>query len=106
MSAAEKTSFYATAFRKLLIEEGNEALFPYHLLEKYPHIFDKIFLLWVDPPSTHKYFSELLTTNRESRAGFPPEVYSELFTLETFYSVKHPIPIQKADFWVGINKRD
>jgi len=106
VSASEKVPFYAKKFKQLLIDEGNGAIYPQHLEEQYPHILDKIFLLWVDPKSVQIYFADLLTTNRESRAGFPPEVYSELFTLESFYSVTHPETLKHEELWGGVNKRN
>jgi hypothetical protein len=106
MQSSDNISYHTKAFKQLLIEEGNGALFPENLAQQYPHILDKIFLLWVDPPSTQIYFSNLLTTNRESRAGFPPEVYSELFMLESFYTVTHPQIIKHQELWGGVSKRN
>jgi len=106
MSTSPPRAEHANAFRKLLRELGKEELFPTSLLEQYPHIFDKIFLLWGDPPSSFKYFDELLTTHRENRAGFPHEIYTEIFTLDSYYSYTHPTVEKNDDFWSGVNKRD
>jgi hypothetical protein len=106
VNTSEANSYYIKAFKKLLIEEGNGDLFPQNLAEQYPHILDKIFLLWVDPASVQIYFSNLLMNNRSSRAGFPPEVYSELFMLESFYAVKHPQIMPRQELWGGVSKRN
>ncbi|MET3123110.1 hypothetical protein AAKU67_002720 [Oxalobacteraceae bacterium GrIS 2.11] len=106
MNSPENTAVYIKQFKNLLRDEGNADIFPSLLAEKFPNIMDKIFLLWVDPPTTHAYFRELLTTNRSNRAGFPSDVYSELFTLESFYSVIHPeVELSLDDSWIGVNKR-
>lgn len=105
MYVTEKMPVYVNAFKQVLIEEGDGEIFPHQISEKYPHILDKIFLLWADPHCINIYFSELLTTVRENRAGFPPEVYAELFALESFYTATHPVPQKNNDFWGTVNKR-
>jgi len=106
MNPGEKPSVHSESFRKILKEEGKEALFPKKLVEKYPHIIDKIYLVWDEPENAGQYFSELLTTQRESRAGFPLEIYSELFALESYYSLSRPTAQKSDDFWSGVNQHD
>jgi len=106
MNSPDKTALHAAAFKQLLLDEGKAGTFPGHLSENFPHIADKIFLLWADSAAINHYFDELLTTNRENRAGFPPEVYSEIFALKALHNEKH-LRVQKDDdFWSGVNKRD
>jgi len=106
MNSTEKTALHADAFKRILMDEGKAALFPHKVVEKYPHIIDKIYELWDEPEHASKYFSELLTTQRENRAGFPMEIYSELFALESYYNLSRPTGQKNDDFWSGINQRD
>jgi hypothetical protein len=106
MSSSEKPAVHVDAFRRVLREEGKEALFPAKAVEKYPHIIDRIYQVWNEPEVASKYFSELLTTQRENRAGFPMEIYSELFALESYYNLSRPKAQKNDDFWSGVNQRD
>jgi len=106
MNSGEKPSIHSEAFKRTLKEEGQEVLFPNKLVAKYPHIIDKIYLVWDEPENAGQYFSELLTTQRESRAGFPLEIYSELFALERYYSRSRPTAQKTDDFWSSVNPHD
>jgi hypothetical protein len=106
MNSTDKTAVHADAFQRILKDEGKEALFPHKVLEKYPHIIDRIYEVWDEPEHASTYFSELLTTQRENRAGFPLEIYSELFALESYYNKSRPSGHKTDDFWSGINSRD
>jgi hypothetical protein len=92
--------------KQLLVAEGKVEIFPIHLLENFPHIADKVFSLWTNPTSINQYFNELLTTNREHRAGFPAEVYSEIFALKALHNEKYEPAQKNDDFWSGVNKRE
>ena len=106
MNITVKASAYAEALKNILRDEGRENLFPRNLLEKYPHIVDQIVQLWGEPEKAHHYFVELMTTQRENRAGFPLDVYTELFALETHYTGTHPDARKTDDFWSGVNQHD
>ena len=106
MNTTVKAATYGEALKNMLKEEGMENLFPHNTLEKYPHIVDKIYLLWREPENAHHYFAELMTTQRESRAGFPPDVYTELFALENHYTKTRPNVQKNDDFWSSVNKHD
>jgi hypothetical protein len=97
------TKDVAETLRSLL--GGKEHYFPTLLCANYPQIVEKICLLWNDPKILHRYFTELLTTQREKRAGFAPEVHLEIFKLSEYYSVLHPKPQLGDDFWQGVDTR-
>jgi len=101
-----KAAMHGEALRHVLKEEGKENLFPRNTLEKYPHIVDKIYLLWHEPENAHHYFVDLMTTQRENRAGFPLDVYTELFALENHYTKTRPNVQKNDDFWSGVNSKD
>jgi len=106
MDTPDKTAKHADALKEILRQGGREGLFPRRLLEKYPHIIDRICQLWADPEKTSQYFTDLLTTQREQRAGFPIDIYTELFALENYYRLLHPAAQKNDQFWSGVNKRD
>lgn len=58
--------------------------------------------LWQEPVQAKAYFQELLTTQREHRQGFPPEVHAEIFTLSNFYDKCHPTADKLDDFWSAV----
>ena len=82
--------------------QDHEALFPTQLCAHFPHIVDRICTLWKEPAQANAYFQELLTTQRENRIGFPPEVHAEIFALRSFYDNTHPSIVKKDDFWSGV----
>ena len=106
MNSPVKAATYGEALKKILTEEGRVNLFPGNLLEKYPHIVDQIYLLWSEPEKAHHYFVGLLTTQRENRAGFPLDVYTELFALENYYTKTRPNAQKSDDFWTGVKQVD
>ena len=104
MTTIEKpTNEVAEKLRSLL--GGKEAYFPTRLCASYPKIVEKICVLWEDPKLLHKYFMELLTTDRENREGFLPDIHREIFILSNFYTKLHPKPQLGDDFWSGIDTR-
>ncbi|PRC93968.1 hypothetical protein [Solimicrobium silvestre] len=92
-----------TAERLKILLKNNEKLFPTHLLASYPHIVGKLCAVWQEPVQASDYFKDLLTTQRENRAGFPAEIYTEIFALSDFYSSTHPSAKKNDDFWSGVN---
>lgn len=104
MNPVDKSSDdIAQQMRSLLGD--NESYFPKRLCANYPKIVEKICLLWLDPKVLHKYFTELMTTDRTNREGFPPEVHHEIFVISNYYSTLHPKPQLGDNFWNGIDTR-
>lgn len=106
MNPSDKIAKHGEELKQLLVKEGKVDIFPVHLVEHFPYIADQIFSLWSDPTAICHYFNELLTTNRENRAGFPLEAYSEIFALKELYDKNHYQPQNNDDFWSGVNKRE
>lgn len=106
MNNTVKAATHGEALKNILKEEGKESLFPRNTLEKYPHIVDKLYLLWREPENAHHYFVDLMTTQRENRAGFPLDVYTELFALENHYTKTRPTVQKNDDFWSGVNPKE
>lgn len=102
MNSIEKpTTDVAETLKGLL--KGKEAYFPARLYATYPQIVEKICALWRDPTVLHEYFTELLTTQREKREGFPAEIHREIFLLDNYYSALHPRARTIDDFWNGLD---
>lgn len=66
----------------LSILGGDEEHYPHALEQQYPRILNKILALW-DNPSIEAYFADLLVDDRGNRAGFPKEVASDIFYLNS-----------------------
>ncbi|MBI3283653.1 MAG: hypothetical protein HYZ65_02200 [Burkholderiales bacterium] len=77
---------------------GSEETYP-HLLEKnYPHIVEKMALHW-EAATFEDYLASLLFDQRGHRAGFPPGILQEIFSLQNHYrSRQAPRPIS-IDTW-------
>jgi len=83
--------------RLLRILGGETKFYPYALESKYPRILAQIMRLW-DTPGIDNYFSGLMVTDREDRAGFPPDVAAEIMRLNLVHASSHK-PIKKPDIW-------
>jgi hypothetical protein len=84
--------------QKLLRILGGETKFyPYGLESSYPRILEKIMMLW-DKPGMNDYFTQLMVSDREDRAGFPPEVAAEIMRLSLVHGSSHTSS-QKHDIW-------
>ncbi len=83
--------------RLLRILGGEEKYYPHGLENQYPRIFEKIMLLW-DSPKMSDYFTELMVPERQGRAGFPPDVASEIVRLSLVHFSSHP-PDKNQDVW-------
>ncbi|MFN0040532.1 MAG: hypothetical protein ACKVP2_13555 [Burkholderiales bacterium] len=73
---------------------------PRELATAFPHILDRIGLLW-GTPELDTYFQHLMLDDRGNRSGFPPEVMRELaflFELSIKYRAQG-IGIRKTDPW-------
>jgi hypothetical protein len=103
----------------LRILGGETKFYPYELESKYPRILEKILMLW-DKPGMSDYFMQLMVTDREDRAGFPPDVAAEIMRLslvhassrkpnktpdvwdipaESFANFRPPVSIENTDEW-------
>jgi hypothetical protein len=75
-------------------------VYPAELSARYPHVLEKLEVLWDQPEKVRAYFQELLMTERETRKGFPLEVYMEIFAMSEHYNKLHPFPQNPDDdFW-------
>jgi hypothetical protein len=72
------------AIKKML--RGRDDLFPAHLCAHHPQIVEKICMQWEQPARLQHYFEDLLISDRQYRAGFSQEAYSEIFRLSNYYS--------------------
>lgn len=89
---------HSRALLELLSE--NEERFPTKTAERYPHVIEKLVLLWPNPPAMRGYLQQLLLTRREQRAGFPQEIYLEIVALNELYDQMHELTKPpRDDFW-------
>jgi hypothetical protein len=93
-----KTIDYAETLHNYL--QGHEMRFPAQLALGFPRILEKIVVVWSKPDDARAYFKDLMLTEREGRAGFPHDVYSEIFALSNVYDMLYPPQHQAVDdFW-------
>ena len=104
MNTIEKPSNEVDEKLRALLD-GKENYFPTLLCANYPQIADKICSLWRDPKLLHHYFTDLMTTDRANRVGFPPDIHREIFTLSNYYLTLHPRAQLGDDFWSGVDTR-
>jgi hypothetical protein len=83
--------------RLLRILGGETKFYPYALENQYPRILEKIMMLW-DKPGMNDYFTQLMVSDREDRAGFPPDVAAEIMRLSLVHASSHTSS-QKHDIW-------
>lgn len=77
-----------------------EEVYPAELSACYPHILERLEVLWEQPEMVRAYFQELLVTQRETRQGFPVKVYMEIFAMSEYYNKLHPLAMNPNDnFW-------
>jgi hypothetical protein len=82
--------------RLLKILGGEIKFYPTKLEAGYPRVFNNIMLYW-DTPEIDGYLNGLMVTDREDRAGFPPEVAAEIMRLSLVHASQHPM--KKDDVW-------
>jgi hypothetical protein len=56
---------------------------------KFPHIAEKVVLLW-GYPELDKFFDKLAIDTRGDRAGFPADVMSDLMLLSAVHNIAYP----------------
>lgn len=101
--ATEKRSNDVIAELKTLLS-GKETYFPVRLCARYPKVAEKIYLLWYEPALLHKYFTELMTSDRIKRDGFPPDIMREIFILSNYYSALHPKSNRGDNYWNEVDR--
>lgn len=83
---------------KLLLK-GYENKYPQQLVGKYPRIAEKIVALWDTPEAFEVYLQDLLVADRHDRQGFPPDVASELLSINMIYDEIQRLQKQPEDIW-------
>ena len=74
-----------------LLSTDYRGKYPRQLVERFPHVAERLDLMWNDPAATAAYFTELMVSSRPSRQGFPPEVAAEIVALSLAYDRIGPI---------------
>jgi len=66
--------------------DNNAEYYPYKLAQQFPHILEKIAIMW-DSPEFDSYLNRFMLDKREHpRQGFPAEVASEILRLSILHS--------------------
>ncbi len=66
--------------------DNKEEYYPYKLAQQFPHILEKITIMW-DSPEFDSYLNKFMLDHREHpRQGFPSEVASEILRLSMLHS--------------------
>jgi hypothetical protein len=58
--------------------------------ERFPHVVNRLALVWKRPAHADRYFDELLTDRRGGRMGFPLGVVMQLTDLHAYYRSNGP----------------
>jgi hypothetical protein len=73
------------------------------LPSRFPRVLNQIAAVWNQPSAAERCFEGLLLDSRGTRAGFPPEVLSELLALRS-YNAGRIFP-QRRDPWQEMHLR-
>ena len=90
----------------LQILNNNAEYYPANLEKKFPHILDKIIIMW-DSDEFDTYLNKFMLDKRDhARQGFPPEIASEILRLSMLHSKQFGTKsanswIDSTDIWVG-----
>jgi hypothetical protein len=76
-------------------------ILPTALVRRFPRIANLIAATWRDPKSFDAYMESLLTDNRGTRRGFPPDVLAELEALQRCHHALR----EESSAWDGVSKR-
>jgi hypothetical protein len=68
--------------------------YPKTLDERFPHVLEKVVMLW-NSPDAESYFADLLQPNgrgggRFDRDGFPEKAWEEILQLQILHDKQHP----------------
>lgn len=73
----------------LKILNNNADFYPHKLEQQFPHILDKIMIMW-DSSEFDSYLNKFMLDQRNlARQGFPPEVASEILRLSMIHSKQY-----------------
>lgn len=72
--------------KALKVLSNNAEYYPAHLEKQFPHIFNKIIIMW-DSPDFDSYLNKFMLDKRDhARQGFPPEIATEILRLSMLHS--------------------
>jgi len=84
----------------LEILNNKEEFYPHQLEQKFPHILDRLIIMW-DSPEFDSYLNKfMLDTRAHARQGFPPEVASEILHLSRLHGEQFGIPANGTNSWI------
>lgn len=84
----------------LKILNNKEDLYPHQLEQKFPHILDRLIIMW-DSPEFDTYLNKfMLDTRAHARQGFPPEVASEILRLSKLHSEQFKTNGSTSNSWL------
>lgn len=58
---------------------------PRMLAQRYPHVVNKLTIMWGDRQLVEDYFADLIVDHRGGRRGFPSEVTAEILRLHAYF---------------------
>jgi hypothetical protein len=100
--ALPRSSELTDAAARLLESLARKCSMP-HLAARFPRVLNRVAAVWSQPGLVERYFEELMLDSRGSRAGFPPEVLSELVALRNCNAFR--IFPKKTDPWQEMHLR-
>jgi hypothetical protein len=65
--------------------------------ERFPHVVNRLALVWKRPAHADRYFDDLLNDTRGGRMGFPLGVVMQLTDLHAYY--RSNVPAAEASAW-------
>lgn len=84
----------------LNILNNKKDLYPHQLEQKFPHILDRLIIMW-DSPEFDSYLNKfMLDTRAHARQGFPPEVASEILRLSKLHSEQFGTSGTSSNSWL------
>lgn len=78
-----------------LLDSDFRDKYPHQLVMRYPHVAERIELLWNDADAVANYFSELMIPVRPNRKGFPSEVAAEIMSLGAAFDRIGPLLVSE-----------
>lgn len=80
----------------LKVLNNNADFYPHKLEQQFPHILDKIMIMW-DSSEFDSYLNKFMLDQRShARQGFPPEVASEILRLSMIHSKQYVSKASKS----------
>lgn len=82
----------------LKVLNNNAEYYPTNLEKKFPHILDKIIIMW-DSAEFDSYLNKFMLDKRDhARQGFPPEIATEILRLSMLHSKQ--FGTKSANSWI------